>query len=659
MNPIPLNVSDALQRAVSYHQAGRLRDAEGLYRAILREQPKHAEALHFLGLIAAQVGRFAAAIDLIKQAIAVDRSVPAFHCSLGDAAQELDDLPLATSSYVTALRLFPAFPGALFGLGNVLRKQGKPDAAIQRYEQALAIFPNFPEALSNLGNLLKERGNLAGARTCYEQALSIRPDFADAPYNLGGVLEELGEFAAAADRYQQALRHRPDFADAHYNLGNVLNKLGKPAGAQFHFRQALALTPNFPEASHNLGLLLLEQGELDAALKLVADTPQVGADLLAVSADALMKLGRLDEATAALETAIRLEPPGNPRFFRGLSRLCKFTDGDPHFLALQKMAEDPAQFTQEDQIALHLALGKAYEDVKQPEQGFPHYLAANALVRQGLPYDEAATLAPLEAIRSAFTPEFLQKLQGNGHPSARPIFVLGMPRSGSTLVEQILGSHPDIFAAGELNDLDQLSRHIAEPDGTSDASPAWVSSLSPATLHALGTDYIDVLRRLDASALRVTDKMPSNFRLIGLIHLMLPNAKIIHTKRNAVDTCLSCFTTQFANESQPFSNDLGELGRYWRAYDRLMTHWRDALPPGTILDVHYEDVVADLEGQARRIVDYVGLAWDDDCLSFHTNTRPVLTASAAQVRRPLYQSSVGRWHAYRDLLQPLLDALEV
>ncbi len=280
-------------------------------------------------------------------------------------------------------------------------------------------------------------------------------------------------------------------------------------------------------------------------------------------------------------------------------------------------------------------------------------MRGNALKRQQLAYDEADALARLERLRQGFSPTVMRRSRGQGNPSTLPVFILGMPRSGSTLVEQILAGHPKVHAAGEPPDW--LERTMTTV--WSDQRGAARSSLGPERLRALAKTYLGGLAAMAPAAERVTDKLPGNFQTLGLIHLALPNARIIHTRRDPVDTCLSCFSNLFANELQPYTYDLGELGRLYRAYHALMEHWRRVLPPDTMLEVDYEDVVDNLEGQARRIIAYCGLDWDDACLAFHTVERAVRTASVVQVRQPIYRSSVGRWRPRDDILRPLLDGL--
>jgi hypothetical protein len=310
---------------------------------------------------------------------------------------------------------------------------------------------------------------------------------------------------------------------------------------------------------------------------------------------------------------------------------------------------------------LDFALGKVYADIGDHGRAFQRLLAGNAAKRAAIAYDEQAALAQFDRVETVFTRELIAAKTGGGDPTRMPIFVLGMPRSGTTLIEQILASHPMVHGAGELSVLNQVVNTVSATDGAGFPYPDYVRALDASGLQRLGAQYlagVDELARKHGAAdfERVTDKMPSNYYFAGLIHLALPNAKIIHSVRNPLDTCISCFSKLFSAE-QNHTYDLGELGRYYRRYQQLMTHWHEVLPADSMLDIRYEDVVADLEGEARRIIAYCGLPWDERCLAFHKTNRPVRTASATQVRQPIYNSAVNRWRAYEKEIGPLLAGL--
>ncbi len=319
---------------------------------------------------------------------------------------------------------------------------------------------------------------------------------------------------------------------------------------------------------------------------------------------------------------------------------------------MTKLAREVTSLEVPDQIDLHFALGKAFADICDPQRSFWHLLQGNALKRRQVTYDETSAFERFARIRATFTSQLMWDKQGLGDPSSAPIFIIGMPRSGTTLVEQILASHPKVFGAGELHDLGQLAKRLSGPNGA--CFPEAVAAMSFDRLRELGESYVQAVRRLAPEAERITDKMPYNFNYAGLIRLALPNARIIHTRRDLRDTALSCFSLLFP-KGQEYAYDLGELGRYCRSCAELMDHWCEVLPETTMLQVQYEEIVDDLEGQARRIVAHCGLEWDPACLAFHKTERPVWTASAAQVRQPIYP--VGRWRVYEQQLGPLLNAL--
>ncbi len=514
----------------------------------------------------------------------------------------------------------------LHNLGLLRLQQHRPAAAVDLILRALDSKLQSFEAHNSLGISLVALGRTDEAVTSYQKALTINPDYAEAHHNLGNAFRALGHLAEAVRSYEMAVAKKPEFAAARNNLGNTLQALERPADALVQFEAALSIEPNFAEAYDNMG-------------------------------KALTGLGRLADARQAFENAVKYEPR-RVSFYHSLALSKKFFIGDPHLAALESLANDIEELRIDDRIHLHFAFAKALADLEQYERSFQHLLSGNLLKRRRIGYDEHAELGMLERIRTVFTPQLMHPKRSVGDRSRVPIFILGMPRSGSTLVEQILASHARVFGGGERAVIRLAVEGLAGPEGTEKTFPEVVPTLAPEQVTQIGKHYIAELRKAAPTADRITDKLPINFRFVGLIHLALPNARIIHTRRNPIDTCLSNFSILFAENHQPYTYDLGELGRYYRAYEQLMEHWRAVLPPNAMLEVQYEDVVGDLETQARRIITYCGLEWDDACLAFHTTSRPVWTASARQVRQPLYSSSVGRWRPYKDMLRPLLEALE-
>ena len=439
----------------------------------------------------------------------------------------------------------------------------------------------------------------------------------------GAVLLEQKRIGEAVTAAGQALALNPDNHDACNLMGRAAYERGELGEALAHFRRALALKPDLADALNNMGNVLKE-------------------------------LGKLAQAHEAYCKALRLEPDMTGAYVN-LADAKTFAPGDAHLAAMESLVAK-SKLSQRDRMQLDFALGKAYADLKDYRRSFSHFSAGNAAKRATISYDEQAAASLFERIEAVFSRELLAAKAGGGHACAVPIFIVGMPRSGTSLVEQILASHPAVHGGGELPTLDDVICSARGSDAAVPTYPEFVAALDGRALRRIGEHYSDLIGKLCRAATRITDKMPSNFLFAGLIHLALPQACIIHTIRDPLDTCVSCFSKLFTAE-QDYSYDLGELGRYYRRYRALMAHWRRVLPQGRMLEVRYEDLVADLGREARRIVTHCGLPWDARCLSFHQTERPVRTASAAQIRQPIYTSAVGRWRFYEQDLGPLFNAL--
>lgn len=530
----------------------------------------------------------------------------------------------AEDCYRQVLTARPGHADALHLLGVIAFQSGQHGLAVEMIRQALQQNSQDANYFYNLGNALHHQGKLDEAVAAFRQAIGIEPDHAQAHSNLGNVLRNQGKLDEAVAAFRQAIRIKPAYAEMHFNLGAALRDQGKLEEAVAACHQAIALNPNFDKVYANLGLALIE-------------------------------LGRLSEGRAALEDAVQLAPR-NTAYRRYLGDLVHFATGDLNLKAIEQLSQESASLPVGDRIELCFALAKAYEDVGRHAEAFHQWLDGNTLKRQQIAYDEAATLGKLNRVREVFTRELIQKWQNVGNPSPVPVFIFGMLRSGSTLIEQILASHPQVFGGGELNHLDETVKETRTAFGREEDFPELMLSMTEQDFGGLSARYLSKIEPLAPAAVHITDKMPGNFLFAGLIHLVLPNAIMIHTIRDPIDTCLSCFSKLFAGE-QNHTYDLAELGRYHRHYQALMAHWHGVLPAGRILNVHYEEVVADLEGQARRIIAHCGLDWDPRCLAFHETERPVRTVSATQVRQPLYNSAIGRWRVYEPFLGPLLSEL--
>jgi tetratricopeptide (TPR) repeat protein len=647
----------AFREAVALHDRGRLGEAEQRYESVLRADGRHFQALCRLGLIRLQQGRFGDAVSLFRRAVKVERRSAYAHLHLGAALAGVKNHEEAIRHYNKALALAPDSPEIHSNIGHSLQALDRAEQAITHFEKALAINPRHAEASINLGTALAVLGRHEEAIPRFEAAIAIKPNSAEAHKSLAKALDESERYREAAEHYEKVLALWPHDAEARTGLGDVLHRLDRTDEAVEQYEKVLATAPTFSKALNSLGNALHLLGRSEEGVAYFRRALAIDSSDLRTNKDlgsALIALGKFDEARAFLEKAITLSPH-KAGCYEALVRCRRVTSEDHHFAAMRKLAANPASLSETDQIDLHFALGNAFADVGEHQQSFDHILAANALKRRQIKFDEGIWLEQFERIRNAFTTRLLRDKAGLGDPSDLPIFILGMPRSGTTLIEQILASHPKVFGAGELREMTNLA---TRPRSLEDPSyPDLIATMSAVELRRLGANYIEAVRHRAPKVARLTDKTPVNYMWAGLIHLALPNARMIHASRDLRDVAFSCFSLHFGIGHQ-YTYDLAELGRHCCAYAQLMQHWRTVLPEGAILEVQYEELVADLEHQARRILTHCGLEWDDACLSFYETERSVRTASATQVRRPIYQSSIGRWRPHEQRLQPLLKELE-
>ena len=685
----PAGITAKLREGLAHQRAGRLPEAEAVYRRILTVQPGHADAWHLLGLIAHRLGKLDAAEAMIAKSVALNPDSATYRANLGLVLRRLGRLEEALDAYLKAREIEGDLVEVHYNLGNLYKDLGRLDEAEAALREAVARKPDFAPAHNTLGITLARRGRLDDAVAAYRAAIAARPGFADAHSNIASALKRLGRTDEAIAAYRAALAAKPGYAEAAYNLGNTYKDLGRTDEAVEAYRTALVAKPDFALAYNNLGIVLAELGRTDEALaayRAAAERQPGFAEPHSNIGNLLREAGRTDEALVAYRAALDADPDfavahnnlGNTLLERGdidgaraayraaigaksdfaeayrnLSTLEGFAPDGSDIDAMTRLIENAAT-PRDSLVYLRYARARAFHDRGAFDEAFADYLAGGALKREEIDFDLNAQAGLYRRIAATFDDALLARFSDAGEQSELPVFVVGIPRSGTSLVEQILASHPMVHGGGELDDLGTIIDKLPESLASSKPYPDCIADANAETLRGLGARYVAGLRTRAPAAARITDKMPANTRHIGLIRCLMPGARIVHCRRDPLDTCLSCFTTLFTT-GHDFSYDLAELGGYYRAYDRLMTHWRALLPD--MLEIDYEDVVADLEGQARRLVDFCGLDWDDGCLEFDKTERIVKTASSAQVRRPIYGDSVARWKRYQAHLGPLFEAL--
>ena len=525
------------------------------------------------------------------------------------------------------------------------------------YRQVLAQKANHPAAAHFLGLLLHQTGRSADGLALLEQSVRLLPNNPDFLNNLGTVMRDLGRVAAAVDFFRGAVNLKPDQLAARDNLGSALKQLGQFEGAEEIYRGTIGRNPFHVRARIGLAETLQEAGRLDDALGVFREALTIrpkDANLLHGLGVGMMEKGKLDEAADLFRQALAVEP-GMATAWLMLTQVKRQKERDVELTGMEAQhAKAPADSLARMQLSF--GLGKANDDLKDYNRAFDYFAEGNAIRRKGIDYDAGRTRAEFEAMKATFNAGFFEKHRPSTIGDDTPIFIVGMPRSGTTLIEQIIASHPKVYGAGELSIL-KAAVGKQFPLTMKGGFPQGIADMPDKAFAEAGQAYLDMLHARYPNFRHVTDKMPGNFLLIGFIHMMLPKAKIIHCARDAAATCLSIYKVHFRGDSHRYGYDLGELADFHNLYTDIMAHWRTVLP-GVVHDVRYEDFVADQEGQTRALIAHLGLPWDDAALSFHETDRPVRTASAAQVRQPMYQGSVDLWKRYGDRLKPLLDRLD-
>jgi len=595
-----INPQKLLARAQRMLKNGDSEDAKKIYLAILEVYPKSAVAIKGLKDLEKNIN-----FESQKNISREELNSVYFLYSSGKSQEAVDKINDLHKDY-------PNIPILFNILGACYESLGQLENAIKAFETAINIKPNYDEAYFNLGVVIKRTGSLSRAIISYKNAIQIKPNYPEAHNNLGTALKEDGQLEAAIESYEWAIAYKPDFAESHNNLGNALIDSGNLDGAIKSYEKAIASNSKYAEPYNNLG-------------------------------NAFKQLGQLDEAIKNYEMALMI----NPKFVEShleLSRIKKYKKNEPQIANMQSMlAEESLSLI--NRIGINFALAHVNEGLENQDDQFKFLNEANSLRKKELNYSFDKDQKLFSNIRDSFKSPYKLGKKSLFIPTAiKPIFVVGMPRSGTSLVEQIIDSHHDAYGAGELNTINKfifplLSKH---------------SNVSEKDLLSLRQNYLDYLSILNIPERIIIDKMPLNFRYIGFILSAFPEAKIVHLKRDAMATCWSIYKYYF--NGNEYSYNLKDLANYYLLYQELMDFWHQ-LFPNNIYDISYEELTINQEEETRKVLKFCELDWDEDCLNFHNNVRAVKTTSTFQVRQKIYQGSSEAWKKHKAYLKPLLKVL--
>ena len=620
-------VQDLLARAMDHHQKGELPQAEKYYKRALKAAPDHPDALHLAGLVAHQLGRQSRAIKLINKAIKKDRNQKVFYTNLSAIHNHLSNWEDARAAASSAVKLDEADGEAWSNLGQALAGLGEIDEALRAMECSLTLAPHNPQLLCNQATLLVAKTQHKQAEAACRRALALQPGLPKALHTMGLIESIRGDFDNAIGNFERAYQGDPLNGQTITNLATLYSAKSRFDDAIALFQDALRINPDAVEVHYNLGVCQSEKG-------------------------------LMNEALASFHRAVELDPHHvDSQYALATSGKVRLSPEQLRFIA--ELAQSP-DLSLENKGKLNFALGMQADQQNLPAPAITFFARGNACRRallesnnQGFNPREHAKIAG--QIAAVFQQSFFDTRLGWGDATEKPVFVVGMPRSGTSLVEKILASHPDVYGAGERLNIAAMAQDLGKDQGGVLRFAEGVKDLGFEEIASLAQKDKHSLNRLGAGESRVVDKLPINFLYLGLIALLYPGARVIHCKRDPRDTALSCYFQNFVH-SHAWSCDLGHIGVYYKTYVDVMTHWSRVLPL-PVLDINYEDLVHDQEGKSREMIDFLGLDWNTDCLDFYVNDGPVRTASKWQVRQPIYTRSVERWRDYNDFLSPFIQAL--
>ena len=631
--------------------------AETICRDAVERNPKDVNMLGLLGAILVKMRRLEEAEQVLRRAINLAPTFAKPHDDLGFVLLELERFDEAALILQKAVRLDPKLEFAQFNLGKALASVGRGEEADVAFEASFAMSPER-KLLAQAARLHKE-GRLEEAEKLYRQVLKNNPDNVDAMRMLAMVAATMKHYDDAERLLRRAVAIAPDFLTAVIDLGRILKEQDRFAEAIDCFKNAIAINPNNPHTHFLLAgaysPAALNQEAVKEYQRTLELSPRHPGALLGLG-NALKTIGRQEDAIRAYQDCIRLKP-NNGETYWSLANLKTYRFSDEQLEEMETKVNDNNELAGKSEVNFLFALGKAYDDRQDYVRAWQYYERANSKQRMLVQYDPVQTETTNDAIIEVFDKALLDEKSSSGNPDPAPIFILGLPRSGSTLIEQVLASHSQVEGTSELPYLGRVAMSLNRNRADGVNYPQAVRELGPEHLAVLGEDYIRYaqLHRIEGKLFFV-DKMPNNFPVVGFLHLILPEAKIIDARRHPLDACVGNFRQHYA-KGQTFAYDLTDIGEYYLQYQRMMDHWNEVLP-GRILTVQYEEVVTDFVTQVRRILEYCRLPWEENCITFYETERPVRTASSEQVRQPIYTGSLNFWRNYEDHLDELIEIIE-
>jgi len=626
------------------------RDLEALplIEKILKAESNYAEAYANRALIKLRAKDTFGAIKDAEMTVSLKPHLTQMWQLLSSLHYQANNLSDAIEALRRAHKNEPENPDFMVQLGEFLRQDNKASEAITILEKATELAPKDANAWTNLGVVFQQEKRMADAKIAYEKALALNPKSAAIASNLGAMAKEAEEWESALQYFGKALEIEPNLAEAHSNLGGTLQELGRLDEAEASLRQAIGFKPDFAEPHNNLGNTLKQLGRLDEALasysQAIALKPDY-AELHNSLGATLQELGRLDEAEASFTQAIALKPDF-AEAHRNLATMKKFEAQDEQYSKMLELYLNE-DISEEQRCHINFGLAKACDDLGNFEQAYTHYGEGNVLRKKLLNYDINNDVKLFRKIKSNYPQIVKNSLASEKFPkNLMPIFIVGMPRSGTTLVEQIISSHSQVTGAGELNFAKQFGAAIA----------TGITEVNNESLFDFRGEYLDKLQDVSNGNLIITDKMPQNFRFIGLLAAAFPEAKIIHVKRNPAAVCWANYKQYFVSKSIGYCYALDDVISYHKLYENLMEFWANTLS-NRIYKLDYEQLTVNQESETRQLIDYLGLDWDENCLSPQNNTRSVATASNVQVRKKVYRGSSEQWKKYQPFLNGAFDEL--